>query len=248
VNAEVAAESSARAKTAKRLARADDDRLVRAIAEQLKMPLLQIARSAELAETTRKSANETISIIADSALRLIDGFLLSSDRKYSEVLQLEPVSISSVLADAAHKLSPMAVRQGCDIEVRLAGRYGPVMAHKESLESAMILLGYSLIEARDDKAGNRHELILAAHRSVSGLVTGVFDNRPGMTRDMFRRGRALYGHAHQTMPAFSGANGAGIFVADALLRTMAAPLHTARHNKLSGLAATFHPSSQMRLV
>lgn len=225
-----------------------DERLLRALAEQLKLPLLQIARTAEFAhETGDTKSLAGIAYIAETALRLVDGFLLSADRHAQEAFQLEPVSVASVLNDTAHKLEPLAKQNGCDIELSLHGRYGPVMAHQESLESALILLGYSMIEARTSER-RRHRVVLAAHKSTNGLVAGVFDNQPGLSADMFRRGRALYGNIRQTMPAASAANGAGVFVADALFKAMEAPLHVARHDKFTGLAATLHPSAQLHIV
>lgn len=225
-----------------------DDRLLRALAEQLKLPLLQIARTAELAHETGDTASlASISYIADTALRLVDGFLLGADRNAQDIFQLEPISVASVLNDTAHKLEPLAKQNGCDIELSLHGRYGPVMAHKESLESALMLLGYGMIEARTPEK-KRHRVVLAAHKSSRGLVAGVFDNRPGLSADMFRRGRALYGSARQTMPAASASNGASVFVADALFKAMEASLHVAKHNKFTGLAATLHQSSQLQLV
>jgi hypothetical protein len=151
------------------------------------------------------------------------------------------------LNDTAHKLAPLARQNDCDIEIQLSGKYGPAMAHPGSLQSALMLLGYSLIEVRTTER-RRHRVVLGAHRSVRGLVTGIFDNQPGLSTDMFRRGRALYGTARQALPAVSGASGASVFVADALLRSMAAPLHVARHHKLAGLATTLHPSNQLQLV
>src|SRR5688500_1971686 len=225
-----------------------DERLLRALAEQLKLPLLQIARTAEFAAETGDTKSLTsISYIAETALRLVDGFLLSVDRHTQEILHLEPVSVSSILQDTAHKLAPLAKQNNCDIEISLHGRYAPVMAHQESLEAALMLLGYGMIETRTSEK-SRHTVVLAAHKSVKGLVAGVFDNQPGLSADMFRRGRALYGSARQAMPVASADNGASVFVADALFKAMEAPLHVARHNKLAGLAATLHPSSQMQLV
>jgi hypothetical protein len=225
-----------------------DERLLRALAEQLKLPLLQIARTAEFAhETGDTTSLASISYIAETALRFVDGFLLSADRSAQEVFELEPVSVSSILNDTAHKLAPLAKQNNCDIEISLHGKYGPVMAHTASLESALMLLGYGMIEARTSEK-QRHRVILAAHKSIGGLVAGVFDNQPGLSADMFRRGQALYGSARQTMPAASATNGASVFVADTLFKAMAAPLHVARHDKLTGLAATLHPSSQMQLV
>lgn len=221
-----------------------DDRLLRALAEQIKLPLLQIARMAELDDPAYLPA---IRHVADTAMSLLDGFLLSAERD-QESLQLEPVSLSSVLTETAHKLDFWAKQNNCDIEVRLAGKYVPVMAHEQSLQSALVLLGYSLMETRTSER-KRHRVVLAAHRNPhGGLVAGVFDNQPGLSADVFRRGKALYGTARQPVPALSGANGAGVFVADALLHTMAASLRVARHNRLTGLAGTFHPSSQLHLV
>lgn len=225
-----------------------DERLLRALAEQLKLPLLQIARMTEFAQANTDDISlADISYVADTALRLVDAFLLSSDHQSQEVLLLEPVSIASVLNDTAHELSPLAKRNDCEIELSLHGKYGPVMASKQSLESAMMLLGYGMIESRN-KENRRHRVLLAAHKSANGLVAGVFDNQPGLSADMFRRGKALYGTARQIIPSVSGTNGASIFVADTLLKTMEAPLHVARHNNLAGLAATFHPSTQLSLV
>jgi hypothetical protein len=226
---------------------APDQRLLRALAEQLKLPLLQIARQAELAANPDNIYLNSINSIAEMSLRLIDGFLLSAENYGQEALPLEPVSVSSLLYDTAQMLQPLAKQHDCEIEVHLSGRYGPAMAHAESLQAAFTLLGYSLVEARTaDK--ERHQLILAAHRSVSGLVAGLFDNQPGLTTDMLRRGRALYGHARQAMPTVGAGAGAGIFVADSLLRNMEAPLHMARHHKLNGLATTLIPSQQLQMV
>lgn len=225
-----------------------DERLLRALAEQIKLPLLQIARSAELARMRPDSTRlEDISQVADAALRLVDGFLLSVRLNGEQQLKLEPVSLSSVLTDTAYMLQPMAIRHNCDVSVSLAGKYGPVMAHRESLQSALLLLGYSLMEGRTS-SDKRHEILLGAHKSARGLVAGVFDNQPGLSTDIFRRGRALYGSARQSLPAISASNGAGFFVADALLKPMATPLKVARHHKLTGLAATLHPSTQLQLI
>lgn len=224
-----------------------DERLLRALAEQLKLPLLQIARQAELAANPSSTYLNSISSIADMSLTLIDGFLLSVERHDQQSLELEPLSVSSLLYDTAQALQPIARQHDCDIEVNLSGKYGPVMAHDKSVRAALMLVGYSLVEARTEDA-ERHRLVLAAHKSVSGLVTGLFDNQPGLSTDMFRRGRALYGYARQAMPSVGAGSGAGIFVADALLKSMAAPLHLARHHKFNGLATTLIPSQQMQMV
>lgn len=225
-----------------------DDRLFWALTEQLKMPLIQIARQAELAQATGDLTGlSTIQYVADTTVRLLDGYQLGQTQLTQLEPELSPVSVSSILQDTAHKLYPLARQNNCEIDVSLAGKYGPVMAHRESLESALLLLGYALIEARGS-GETRHQVVLAAHKTRHGLSTGVFDNQPGLTADMFRRGKALYGAAKQAIPSVSGTNGASIFVADSLFRSMETPLRVARHKSLTGLAATMHLSSQLQLV
>lgn len=109
-----------------------------------------------------------------------------------------------------------------------------------------MMLGYAFIEAGG--SDRPRKMILGAHKSRMGLVSGVFDNEPGLSADMYRRARALYGVARQPLTSVSPAAGAGVFIADSLLSTHSSPLHVAYHQKLAGLAATLLPSNQLQLV
>lgn len=226
---------------------APQERLLRALAEQLKMPLIHIARTAELGGSNKKEILHNITYTADMAMQLIDGYLLSTDLQVQSSLQLEPVSIASVLQDVAHKLTPLARLYEHDLEVSLGGKYRPVMAHHSSLEAAYTMLGYAMIESQggDDR---RKTVVLGAHRSAAGIVAGVFGQQEGLTADMFKHARALYGRSRQPLTSLSASSGAGIFIADSLLNTMASPLRVAHHHKMSGFAATLLPSQQLQLV
>lgn len=226
----------------------EQERLLRALAEQLKLPLLQIARGAELASGTNDTASyASISYTADMALRLIDSYLLSIELQMQPSLQLEPVSVSAALQDTAHALSQLARQYDTDLHINLKGKYQPVMAHRSSLESALVSLGYAFIEsaAVDDR---RHTVVLGAHQSSKGLVVGAFGNQPVISSEALKRSIALFGSAKQALPQLSGSAGAGVFIANSLLRSINAPLHVSRHNSLSGLAATLSPSHQLSLV
>ena len=224
------------------------ERLLRALAEQLKLPLLQIAREAELAQSSNDlKALNSISYTADMALRLVDSYLLSVQLQSLPTLDLEPVSVSAVLQDTAHYLSQLAKQYDCDLEVHLSGKYSPVMAHRKSMESAFATLGYAFIESIP-AAEQKHKVILGAHKSSKGLVAGIFGNQEGINADMYRRGMALFGTARQSVPVLSPQSGAGVFVAESLLKNMETTLQVSRHSKLSGLAATFVQSQQLSLV
>ncbi len=228
------------------------ERLLNALAEQMKLPLLQIARRAELARGNNDTALalETIELTADNALKLLDFYLLSTKLARAQpYLQLEPVSLSAVLSDSAHELAWLAKRYNCELELHLSGKYEPVMAHKAGLEAALISLGYVFIEAQSGQnTGQRSLIKLAAHRSHGGIVAGMFANLEGLGSSMYKKAHELYGHARQPLIQLTSSTGTGVFVADSLLSSMSAHMHVARHQKLTGLAATFPPSRQTSLV
>ena len=225
-----------------------DERLLQALAGQLKLPLLQIARQAELALLANNPESyRSINYTADMAIRLIDSYLLSIDTGQLPVLALEPVSVSATLQETAHLLNPLAKQYNCDLEVHLSGKYQPVMAHKLSLEAALSMLAQVFVESIPE-SGAKHRVILGAHKTKHGLVTGIFGNQVSLNSDALIRGRALFGTADQALPGLSPTGGAGVFVADALMSSMNSPLHTSRHKKFTGLAATLTPSQQLQLI
>lgn len=230
-----------------------DGRLLQVLVEHMKLPLLQVARHAELARLggDAQSQLDAIELTADTALRLLDNYLLSHKlARQRGNLELEPVALSAALYDTAHELSKLADRYQCQLEVHLSGRYEPVLAHRLGLEAALISLGYVFIEAQNtDKANQGPAIIkLAAHRGKNGIVAGIFTGAEGFSVDVYRRAHELYGHARRALPELTAGSGAGVFVADSLLDTMSTRLRVAHHQKLSGLAATFATSKQLQLV
>lgn len=231
---------------------ASEERLLLALAENLKLPLLQIARRAELAQIRPKNSGtvlQDIELTADGALQLLDSYLLSMRLAKGSTVELEPVSVPAILADTAHKLENLAKQYNCSLELQVKGRYEPVMAHAQGLKSALTSLGMVFIEAQNSVPHKKPATIqLAAHHSRGGIVAGLFADVDGLSTDMFRRSKALYGHARQPLTQMSAGAGAGVFIADSLLMRMATNLRVAHHHKLTGLAATFMPSRQLELM
>lgn len=230
-----------------------DERLLQLLAEQIKLPLLQIARQAELARDSRRPREllGTIEDTADSSLKLLDSYLLSLRlANVQSSIQLEPVSVAAVLNETAQALSKLAKQYDCKLELHLSGRYEPIMAHRAGLEAALTSLGYVFIEAAQSNVpdGQQSVVKLAAHRGKTGIVAGMFANMDGLSADVFKRARHLFGQAHQPLTHLTAASGAGVFVADSLLSSMSTRLRVAHHQKLSGLAATFPTSSQLNLI
>ena len=225
--------------------------LLLGLAEQLKLPLLQIARRSELASFGQEVDNAAIQATADSALRLIDSYLLGvrlAEEGSQQSLALEPVSVSSVLYDTAHELSSLAKFYGVHLELSIAGKYGPVTANKQALQAALTSLGMSLIEALPALDSKDVTLQLGAHRSRYGIVAGLYADTPSLNADTLRRGAELLGKSRQPLVGITHSSGAGIFVADTILQAMQLRLAPTRHNKLYGLGAVLQPNKQLQLV
>jgi hypothetical protein len=122
------------------------------------------------------------------------------------------------------------------------------MAHRHGLQSALVSLGYSLIEALPSTDRPQLRLQLSAHRCRYGVVAGLYCESEEITVDALRQGRELYGRARQPLTTISASSGAGVFVADALLHAMQSQLTVSRHHKLRGLGAVLQPSPQMQLI
>lgn len=225
-------------------------RLLRVIAQELKLPLLQIARQAELAGldvTKSQSVLRNIELSAQQALWFVDGYLLAEQLAGQASLEFEPITVASVLNDTAHSLAALARQHGYELQLSLSGRYGPVMAHRRGLQAALVGLATSIIGA-DAPQGHKPVLTLAAHKSRQGIVAGVFSTNQSLSQAVLRQGRGLYGQASQPLQAFSSKPSAGVFMADMLLNAMQTRLRVAQHNRLTGLAATLPLSQQMALV
>lgn len=223
--------------------------LLLSVAEELKLPLLQIARQAEQASLTGTDNLSNIQTAADSALQLLDNYALGVRLTLEpEQLAPEPVSISSVLYDTGQQLDALAKSYGVELRLNIAGKFGPVVAHRKGLQAALVSLGTSLIEAIPALEGSKTQLQLATHRCRYGIVAGLYADTPQLTRTALKKGRALANNSRQPLLNLSYTSGAGIFVADSILKAMNLRLSTSRHHSLYGLGAVLQPNYQTQLV
>jgi len=225
--------------------------LVLSVVEQMKLPLLSIARRSELGLSNPELADlASIQVTADAALQLLDNYTLGV-QLVNEELQLtetEPVAISSVLYAAGQRLQPIAKAYGVELEVQIDGRYGPVMAHRRGLEAALVSLGYALVEALPAQDVPQLRLQLSAHRCRYGIVAGLYCETEEVTAHALQVGRQLYGQARQPLGGISHTSSAGVFVADAILHAMRSQLTASRHHRWYGLGAVLPLNPQLQLV
>jgi len=224
--------------------------LLLGVAEELKLPLLQIARQAEQLQLDGSEPGlQTIQTTADTALRLLDNYVLGVRLSLEpQQLDIESVSVASVLYDAGQQLGALAKSYGVDLELNIAGKFGPVMAHRQGLQAALVSLGAALIEAFPAQSNQPQlKLQLATHRSRYGIVAGVYSDTKQLTNDALHKARQLQRISRQPLLNLTHTSGAGIFVADAILHAMNLSLKASRHHRLYGLGAVLQPNYQIQL-
>lgn len=220
----------------------EQKRLFVALTEDLRLPLLQIAREAELA---REQSLDNVRATAEYALWLVDSLILAQSVQQQQI-QLEPVTASSVLYDTASTLEEIAKQYDCTLELDVSGRFAPVMAHRKLLQSALVGMAGAMISALSDVADRT--VRLSVHKTPQGIVAGCYADGTGLSDGLLERGRQLYGSARQPLGEFSAQSGASVFIADVLLAAMQAHLRTGTRLGKQGLAVSLMPSSQLRLV
>ena len=229
------------------------------MAEELKLPLQFIGRQAELQMMVEGSTDvdllrslQAIQHNADITVQVLDSYLLSLrlSLQPSLRLNLEPVSVSAVLYEAAEQLRSTARQYGVELDLHIQGRYEPVMAHRQALQSALVMLGYALIEAlpASGVSGEQRRVRLATHRTREGIVAGLYGQFEDLTQQQLQRGRQLLGVARQPLVGSLPGSGAGVFVADALLGAMESRLRVGRFQHLPGFAVTLPASEQLQLI
>ncbi len=227
------------------------DELLKSVAEQLKLPLMNIARQTELAQLLGRldpTELQGIHTHAVAALRLVDSYMLGLELlRDQSTLDLGPVSISSALTETAHALEPFAKQYGVIIELEIGGKYGPVMGNYEGLKAALMSLGYELIEAQAAHTRSTH-LTLAATKGSQGIVAGMYSAYENLQAEHWRRAVELCGRAQQPFTTLTAGSGAGIFVADTILQAMDTRLRVGHYHKQRGLATVLRQSPQLQLV
>ena len=118
------------------------------VAEELKLPLEQIARRAEQGIMTGLPDLFAIQSSAEAALKLIDNYTLGVRLSLEQQpIDTESVSVSSVLYDVGQELRGLAKSYGVELELNIGGKFGPVLVNRQGLQAALASLGAALIEA-----------------------------------------------------------------------------------------------------
>lgn len=229
----------------------DKVRLLCSVAEQLRVSLATMNAQAEICSMASEVSDQDFDILRQHsavALNLVDGYLLAATKLSGQThMELEPVSLSAVLSDVGNQLQSFGKLYNARITVRIDGRYGPVMANREAVRQAFLSLGYALLSgsARDD---GQLSLTLALHKTDHGVTAGLYSNEAyDFVSEDWSRAQKADTHTPRPLRSISG-SGAGLFVADNLMRSMTSELQTGVYKRKKGFAATFSQSKQLAFV
>lgn len=226
----------------------EHERLLSAVAEHLRQPLLYVRQAAELAEDDQSIiAPAELRSAADAGLMLVEHFLSWQRLEQSgEKPVSAQVGLTSVMHQVQGTLQAIATSGQTSLELIVNGRYSPVISDPQVLSSALSALALSFIEA--SSAHEHSRVVLGVHKTRWGLVAGVYSQSLSVRADSFLRHRQLVGSARQLLPTSSHSPMSGVAVAEALFGQLDVKLRPSKHKGMDGLAVTLAPSPQLQLL
>lgn len=218
------------------------------LVEQLKLPFLQIIKQLELSTFDAKLHHlNNAKISAEYAIKLIDNYILSLKIENQEIdYYPETFLVSTVLNNSAQYLENLAKMYGVDLKILVENKTTPVMGNRIILESAILSVGMSLVEAVATNA--KPTLYFATHRSRHGVVAGIYTEDIKISAKLLKEGRKYKGKSSQPLQNLLYSSGAGIFIADNLFNSLKLNMLVSKHKNLYGLGAILNCSQQLKLV
>lgn len=220
-----------------------NDDLFYCLAEQLKIPLVQIS---SLSESDSIKKNNKINEISNATLRLIDGFILSSELSDSSQFDLEPVAIGSLMYDVSQEINNYAKIYKCELNLDISNKCGLIMSNYRALHYALVNIGFSFINALSSK--QERSLRLTASINKDGVTAGIYVNSSDLGKELFIKSKSIKGKTYLPIQKFTSASIAGIFVADSILETIGSELKLSRNKGEVGLVTSLMKSNQLSLV
>lgn len=226
--------------------------LLKSVAEELRLPLVQISRLSESKNDDKQTIIGNLKIIessADLALQLLESYILGLDYNDGQKqIELSPITMGAVFNDVAHQVHKIANQNNCDIELEIKNTH-PIMGNYEAIKLAFINIANSILVSTDtNEIKERRSMTLSVFSKGPKNFAGIYTNNLNITRSSWERSLLMFEKSRQKMPNFSANNCSGFYVAHNILETMSSTLIPSKHNGMRGLAADFKLSHQMQLV
>ncbi len=224
-----------------------DSNLHRAVAEDLKVPLIRILALLEYNKISNCSDTGEIELISEAALKMVDSYALSAQLCNSQAsLLYEPVAMKSVIYDCQSSLKGFANLQGVVTNLNIQRHTGLAVANRQIVKSIICSLAYSMLTITSVKP--KQSLSYSLTKSKNKIDVGIFSSFNNFEITSLNKIRSNYGRVKQVIPEIVQGATAGIVIADKLCEKLNTKLSVSKYQDMTGLVFSLNASSQMSLV
>lgn len=223
------------------------DQLLGSLVNELKSPLILIARQAESEKTgANKTEFEAIQKAAEKSLQLIDSYLLMAQSEYGQrALRLEPVGVGSVIYEVAKDLAPYAKAREVDFAVDVKDSH--VMANRQGLKAVIMCLSELFIEQNSESTDKRCKVRIETRREHENITVSVLSSELEITNKDLELARRMQGNSHMANGKMPD-SGIRLAIADVLTNSLGSHLQVRQINGLKGLNFELAGSKQLQLI
>lgn len=225
---------------------ASPDQLLSSLVNELKSPLILIARQAESEkESTKKTEFEAIQKAAEKTLQLIDSYLLMAQAEYGQrALTLEPIGVGAVIYEVATDIAPYAKAREVDFSIDVKDAH--VMANRQGLKAVLMCLSELFIEQNSDEE-HRKEVRIETRRENQNVAVSVLSSELEITNKDLELARRMQGNSHLANGKMPD-SGIRLAIADVLINSLGSSLQVRQINGLKGLNFELAGSKQLQLI
>lgn len=226
---------------------ASPDQLLSSLVNELKSPLILIARQAESEkESAKKTEFEAIQKAAEKTLQLIDSYLLMAQAEYGQrALTLEPIGVGSVIYEVATDIAPYAKAREVDFSIDVKDAH--VMANRQGLKAVLMCLSELFIEQNSDEEKHRKKVRIETRRENHNVAVSVLSSELEITNKDLELARRMQGNSHLANGKMPD-SGIRLAIADVLINSLGSSLQVRQINGLKGLNFELAGSKQLQLI
>lgn len=223
------------------------DQLLSSLVNELKSPLILIARQAESEKSSaHKTEFESIQKAAEKSLQLIDSYLLMAQSEYGQrALRLEPVGVGSVIYEVAKELAPYAKSREVDFTVDVKDSH--VMANRQGLKAVIMCLSELFIEQNSDEKYKKRKVRIETRREHKNVAVSVLSSELEITNKDLELARRMQGNSHLANGKMPD-SGIRLAIAEVLTNSLGSHLQVRQINGLRGLNFELAGSKQLQLI
>lgn len=220
----------------------NSEKILRALARELKDPLTIIAREAELHEI------DGISKQVSDVLSLLDGYLLSAGAEYGQLnLPLETTGIGSILYEVSQGAMETARSHGAVITTDVSAS-DAVVTNRRGLKIALSCLLHLALSSDKEEVPKKKVQVVSYRKRSGETVAGVLSNGFELTSNDLDRAEMLYGQAHLPFSTQLPGSGVRLAIAQQLAEALGTKVIALRRDGWRGLGLKLVKSEQLQLV